>query len=401
MIDVQTAEELVLRHSLRLPNELIDLENLEGRVLSCPVKSTRKQPPFDRVAMDGIAINYNSLSKNSFPIEGIQKAGRAALTLEKTEAALEVMTGAVLPIGTDTVIPYEKISIEDGLATINENVEVEKAQNIHFEASDYSEGEVLLNIGQTLNSTSIAIIASQGLTKAEVVSFPRIAIISTGDELIEPGKECKPWQIWRSNAYGIKAELKGLGVPDSNIELFHLEDKREVVFSALTDILENFETLIISGGVSMGKFDFVQSVMADLGVETRFYKIKQKPGKPMFFGTGKSEQTVFALPGNPVSALVCMRRYVIPSLCKSLNKEKSSYNVVLSEDVTFKKDFALFKAVTTMSADDGFVLATPLNSNGSGDFSSLGESQGFIELPASRTEFKAGEVFKFFPWSSK
>lgn len=398
MIDVKTAEELVARYCINLSNESIQLENLEGRILSEPIYSVRKQPPFDRIAMDGIAIRFEKISNNKFIIEGVQKAGSPALELKNMDGAIEVMTGAVLPIGVDTVIPYERISIENEVAKIHDGVEVNKAQNIHFEGSDYKSGDVLLEKGLKLNSAAIAIIASQGSTKASVVKYPKLAIVSTGDELVEPGKDCEAWQIWRSNAYALKAELKSFGVSDDKISLFHLEDSEQAVYNSIKEILDTHDGLIISGGISMGKYDFVQNVMSDLKVKEIYYKIKQKPGKPMYFGRAQGGQVIFALPGNPVSALVCMRRYVIPSLNKSLENLEKSIEVILSEDVSFKKEFTFFKAVN-LSSCEGKLMAKPLKSNGSGDFSSLAASDGFIELPADKELFKAGEVFKFFPWS--
>ena len=398
MIDVKTAEELVKRYCIKLKTELVHLSDLGGRVLSSPIKSARVQPPFNRVAMDGIAIRYKDRNLKSFELKGIQKAGSPPLTINSEKVAIEIMTGAPLPKGFDTVVPYERIQIENGIAKLEEAYPIEEKQNIHFEGSDYSEDKILLEKGLRLNSAAIAIIASQGLEKAEVYKLPKIAIISTGDELIEPGKACEPWQIWKSNVFAIQSELKSFGVPEKNITLFHLEDKREEVFENLKKILNEYDGLIISGGVSMGKYDFVQAVMNDLGVEQIFYKITQKPGKPMFFGKGQNSQAVFALPGNPVSALVCMRRYVIPSLESSLKSQAKVNYVQLTEDISFKKEFSFFKAVKIHSNKNAELLATPISSNGSGDFSSLGGSDGFIELPAEDPIHKAGDSFKFFPW---
>jgi molybdopterin molybdotransferase len=399
MIDVLTAHEQVERNCIKLATEEVSLEGLEGRVLSKPIYSTREQPPFDRVAMDGIAIKFSSLKNNLFPIEGIQKAGCKVLTLKNQDNAFEVMTGAILPKGVDTVIPYEVIKIENEVALLNKPEQVNSSQNIHFKGADYKEGKLLLRSGLKINSAAVAIIASQGSISAEVYSFPRIAIISTGDELVEPGQSCKPWQIWRSNAYALKAELSSFGFPEDKIKLFHLEDSKEKVFSSLKTILEDYQGLVISGGVSMGKFDFVQAVMSDLGVESIFYKIKQKPGKPMFFGKGREGQAIFALPGNPVSALVCMRRYVITSLNASFKNIVEPQKVILDEEVNFKKDFVLFKAVKIKSNEKAELIATPLKSNGSGDFSSLGESDGFIELPADKEVHKNGNIYSFYPWN--
>ena len=342
MIEVESAEELILCNSVKLQKEIISLNNLVGRVLAEPILAKREQPPFDRVAMDGIAIQFEESSTKKHKIEAIQRAGQPALTLKDSGNAIEVMTGAMLPIGTNTVIPYEMFSIEEGTAYINKEYELKEKKNIHFHSSDYDKGKVLLKTGTRLTSAGVALIAGQGSKEVLVSKFPKIAIISTGDELIEPGNECERWQIWRSNPYGIQAELSGLGILKNEIDFFHLKDNQEEMICLLEKVLETHQVLILSGGVSMGKYDFVHSIMSDLGVKKIFHKIKQKPGKPMFFGVGKKSQNVFGLPGNPVSALVCMRRYVIPGLSKAMGFELIKEYAILKQDINFKKDFTLF-----------------------------------------------------------
>ena len=400
MINVSEAHELVLSHSIILDGEVSSLSHLNNKILSRDILASRQQPPFDRVAMDGIAIKFDSLKNNNkFKVNGIQKAGTSSLTLEDETLCIEVMTGSVLPLYCDTVIPYEACIESDGYFEVSIPLEVKFKQNIHFKGSDYLKGDVLLKSGTLLNLTSVALIASLGLKEVEVKSFPRIAVISTGDELIEPGLECKPWQIWRSNPFGIKSGLLDIGIPDQNIELFHLPDNKEEIFSRLTKILKNNEILILSGGVSMGKFDFVHTIMNDLKIKTIFHKVTQKPGKPLLFGTGESGKIVFGLPGNPVSALVCLRRYVYESIFMSLGRTSQEIYVELEKDITFKKNFSLFKSVSLKSSKDGKVLASAVDGNGSGDFLSLSLSDGFVELPADKTIYKQGEVYRFYSWN--
>ncbi len=397
MIDVKLADELIGNCTIELSTELVNLSDLKGRVLASPIKASREYPPFDRVAMDGIAICYKNSSNNKcFTIQGIQKPGNKALDLKSSKEAIEVMTGAVLPAGTDTVIPYEHIEIKNNQAIVKEEVKLN--QNIHFKGSDYLKDCILLDSGLKLNSASIAIIASQGIKEVLVFNYPNIAIISTGDELIEPGLNCKDWQIWRSNPFSISAELESLGLPKENMNMFHLNDNRNQIYNSLTNIIDNFEVIILTGGVSMGKYDFVHSVMADLDVKKIFHKVKQKPGKPIFFGI-KNEKIIYGLPGNPVSSLFCTRRYIIPFIERALGLKPTFFKAILSEDVFFKKiDFVLFKAVNIESSDQGNLIATPIKSNGSGDFSSLALSQGFIELPAGQCEYKVGDFFPFYSW---
>ncbi len=397
MIDVESAVGLIAKNSLKNKKERLSLENLNGRVLAHSFYAKREQPPFDRVAMDGIAFLYKE-GLNYFTLLGSQRAGEAPISIKKSSQAIEVMTGAILPLGVDTVVPYEQISIKNGNAYINDDYTTKPKSNIHFQGSDHPEGELLLPAGVKLNSTSIALIAGQGCHEATVSASPKIAIISTGDELIDPGKPCEKWQIWRSNSYGIRAELLKIGIPLNKIELFHLDDDESQIVSSLKEILAAHEILIISGGVSMGKYDFVHSAMSDIGVRKVFHKIKQRPGKPMFFGVGGNGQNVFGLPGNPISALICMRKYVTSAIEASFGRTEAMQYAVLSEEIQFKKDFSFFKHVKIFCNKEGQVLATPICSNGSGDFASLAKSDGFLELPADEEIFKKGSAYRYFSW---
>ncbi|MCY4523604.1 MAG: molybdopterin molybdotransferase MoeA [Halobacteriovoraceae bacterium] len=399
MIEVQAAEDLVRRHFTKTSKQKVSLDRLAGRILACPLQAPREQPPFDRVAMDGIAVCFNGYFPKIYKIEGMQKAGHPPKTLRQIENAIEVMTGAVLPNGSDTVIPYEYVSIHNQIATLKKEYVPKKGDNIHFQGSDHPQGKTLLNTGVKLTSPSVALIAGQGYREAVVYKYPKIAIVSTGDELIDPGEKCENWQIWRSNSYGIYSELSSLGYSDSDIASFHVGDDQIKIFNLLSDLLQSYRILILSGGVSMGKYDFVHTVMNDLGVKKIFHKIKQKPGKPMYFGVGADNQNIFGLPGNPVSALICMRRYIISGLEAVLGRPVHQYNAVLNQEIKFKKDFSLFKAVVVKSDDDGRLMADPISSNGSGDFSTLGGSDGFLQLPSNKTIYKKGEVYPYFPWT--
>ena len=241
---------------------------------------------------------------------GIQKAGCAPKTLSSFNNALEVMTGAILPFGANTVIPYERFSIEEGRAYLQKGYTPRQGANIHVQGSDHAKGDVLLSVGTKLTPASVALIAGLGNREALVSQLPSVAIVSTGDELISPGRACKKWQIWRSNTYGIYAELVRLGYTDSHMKSFHVRDNKEDMITTLSSLLQTFRILILSGGVSMGKYDFIPTALEELGVTKIFHKVKQKPGKPLYFGIGKEGQNIFGLPGNPVSSLVCMRRYI-------------------------------------------------------------------------------------------
>ena len=197
MIEVESALELIERYFVKIEKERVSLNHLVGRILAMPIKAKRDQPPFDRVAMDGIAVSFHGNSSKSYRIEGVQKAGQPQKELNQKYNAIEVMTGSVLPLGTDTVIPYENLCIEDSTATLKKGYELVGRKNIHFLGSDYSSDQTLLNTGTKLTSAAVALIAGQGDNEAVVSRLPKVAVISTGDELVEPGQKCLNWQIWR------------------------------------------------------------------------------------------------------------------------------------------------------------------------------------------------------------
>ena len=304
MLEVESAVDLVLRHFIEIKKEKIPLQLLNGRILAEPIRAQREQPPFDRVAMDGIAVCFDGSSPKSYKIEGMQKAGCPPQKLQTPENAIEVMTGAILPTGTNMVIPYEHVTIHRKTATLKKEYYPypNKNKNIHFQGSDYLQDTTLLHPGTKLSSASVALIAGQGFQDAIVFQYPKIAIVSTGDELVDPGEKCEKWQIWRSNSYGIYSELASLGHSKSNVDIFHVGDDQDKMLTLFSRLLGAYQVLILSGGVSMGKYDFVHTVMSDLGVKKIFHKIKQRPGKPMYFGIGPNQENIFGLPGNPVSA---------------------------------------------------------------------------------------------------
>jgi molybdopterin molybdotransferase len=397
MISVEQALEIILSTTKPAATETSNICNINNRVLSKDITAIREQPPFNRVSMDGIAINTKFKSNTEFKIEGIQAAGSEQMTLKDQNNCIEVMTGATLPLGTNCVIRYEDIQIKDEVVTILKDLDLFKNKNIHMMGSDYKSEEILITSGTRVNSTHIAIIASQGKSEVEVYKTPKIAIISTGDELVELDKPIKDHQIFLSNSYAMRSLLVEFGITD--ISRHHIKDDQGSTKNKIEELLNQNDMLIISGGVSMGKFDFIPKALSELGVTNHFHKIKQKPGKPMWYGTTEIGKQVFALPGNPVSCTVCLRRYTIPAILKSLGYLQKSFKVKLAEKVIFKKEMTLFKPVC-LEIKNSELLVHPLKINGSGDFNSLGTTSGFIELPSDQDEYIAGESYPYYSWTN-
>ena len=248
----------------------------------------------------------------------------------------------------DCVVPVERIRIEDGAAQLEDGYSPDAHQFIHARASDHAAGTVVLQPGKRITPPDIAVIASAGQTSIDVTAMPDIRIVSTGNELVAAGEPIEPHQVRLSNGPAIVALLERHNYTHSRHE--HLADDRGVLEARIAEYLDEADVLILSGGVSMGKADFVPQVLKDLGVEVIFHRISQRPGKPMWFGKGKEGQSVFALPGNPVSTLVCCRQYVVPAL-RDIGGEPPPQKVFasLTQAVIFKPRLTNFLPVRTVS----------------------------------------------------
>ena len=381
--------------------ETVPLARAAGRILQQAVLAERDQPPFDRVMMDGFALQYDSLASGNrhFTIQATQHAGDPVLTLTGADHAIEIMTGAVLPEKSDCVIPVERIDVQDGVATIEDDYKAERLQFVHPRGSDFPAGHEVLSSGRMMTPMDIAIIASCGLENVQASRQPVVRIISTGNELVPSGKPVEPHQVRLSNGPALVAMLQQQGFEQTADE--HLVDEPTLLRKRLAEILDEASVLILSGGVSMGKADYVPQVLEELGVELVFHKISQRPGKPMWFGIGPEKQAVFALPGNPVSSLVCCRQYVLPALLQASGRERPrAATAVLAEDVTFNSKLTCFLPVRTESADDGRVVATPVPTNTSGDFASLSGTDGYVELALEQNEFPAGSPVPLHRWTN-
>lgn len=381
----------------QVPEQELPLAACAGGVLRGEVRAERDAPPFDRVAMDGIAYAASAGTRRSFRIAGVQPAGSPPLTLDSTDACIEVMTGAMLPFGCDTVVPVERIRIADGNATFEDGYTPAPGQNVHRRASDARAGDLLLAPGTRLGAPEIAIAASAGLARLAVSRLPRIAVISTGDELVEPGLPILDHQIRRSNSHGLAAALALAGFAPATDR--HLPDDAAELERALALELDRNDVLVLSGGVSAGRFDHVPAVLSSLGVRKVFHQVAQRPGRPLWFGTRAPGRLVFALPGNPVSVLVCLARYVIPALAAlSGARAPARRMAALARPFEFKAPLTCFLPVTLGYDQDGRTLAEPRPTGGSGDFISLAGTDGFVELPPGPALHPMGLVVPFHRW---
>jgi molybdopterin molybdotransferase len=396
MTEVADAESLIRARMPRWPAETVRLDKAVGRVLADTIRAERDEPPFDRATMDGIAIAHADWASGTrrFRVLGVQAAGAPPLALARPGDCVRIMTGAACPPGADTIVPVERLEIQGTEATINAR-EISARQFIHVRGSDGRRGAALLAPGMGLGPAEIAVLAGAGRAEVSVASVPRIAAISTGDELVDPGEPVEPFQIRSSNDFAIEASLHRSGL--ATITRTRLKDDPATMLAAVRALHESHDALILSGGVSMGEFDFVPGVMKSLGAELVFHRIRQKPGRPMWFGVSGAQKPIFALPGNPVSTLVCLTRYVAPALrCSAGLPDARPERVRLTERVEGPADFTYFLPVKLSSSDEGVALAEPRPTNTSGDFVSLAGTDGFVELPAGTHD--AGTVARLFRW---
>ncbi|MGH8260553.1 MAG: molybdopterin molybdotransferase MoeA [Steroidobacteraceae bacterium] len=399
MLTPAEAERLIGQHLPCLPIESLPLAQCAGAVLRENVYAERDQPPFDRVAMDGIALASHALRDGirRFRIEGTQAAGDPPLALAAQSGCIEVMTGAVLPAGTDAVVPVEQITASDGEAALAPGAGAEPWQHVHRRASDSRQGALLLAAGTRLTAPEVAIAASAGMARVRVSHQPALAVLSTGNELIEPGEPILPYQVRRSNVYGIVAALRGHGFLRVADE--HLMDDAGELRDRLKYHLDTHDVLILSGGVSAGRFDLVPQALAGLGAREVFHHVAQRPGRPLWFGVAPTGATVFALPGNPVSTLVCLARYVIPALYAAMGRIAApAERIALAAPVTVSSRLASFLPIREQSDEWGRSWAVPCPTNGSGDFLALAGTDGFVELPPGPHDHPKGFVTRLYRW---
>jgi molybdopterin molybdotransferase len=394
MVTVKEATDIILQNCYLSASESVPITESVGRVLSEGIIADRDFPPFDRVSMDGIALSFDQLkTRNHFIIENMQAAGEPVKELKDKSKCIEVMTGAVLPLGTDTVIRYEDLTISNGVVNVSTE-SVQQKQSIHAQAQDARKGEMLIEAGIVISPAEVALLATVGKPSVSVRRLPRAAIVASGDELVAIESDPKPHQIRRSNTFALEAAMKKLGWAGTQ---YHFPDDLEVLRKSLKTLVTDHDVVILSGGVSKGKFDFIPQVLKEIGVKQLFHQISQRPGKPVWFGVTNDGKVVFALPGNPVSTFMCFHRFIKPWLLKSIGIADQFAKAILGTDFKFEPQLTYFLQVAVKN-EEGKLVAYPKAGGGSGDFANLKEVDGFLELPLEKTLFKAGEVYPFIPF---
>ncbi|WP_373057630.1 molybdopterin molybdotransferase MoeA [Zunongwangia sp. H14] len=389
MINQKEAFQKVMETVKDFGNEIIPILEAPGRILAEDIKADRDFPPFDRVTKDGYAVNSKALNEGimTFEIESLCPAGSLGGKLENYKNCIEVMTGAVLPEGTDTIIMYEHTQLKDGKMHIE--VPPEKGQNIHSKGGDICAGETILKKNRRITGKEMGVLAAVGKARVLVKKLPKICLISTGDELVSIEEQPLPHQIRNSNGMSLYGALSSENIFP---EFLHLKDEKEEIRKKLKTALEENDVLLLSGGVSRGKFDFLPEIMEELKVEKIFHRVAQQPGKPLWFGVQTKINTgVFSFPGNPVSTFVNFHVYFKPWLQKCLKEKIREHKVLLKNEFENKGDLTRFLLVT-ITPEEGKLTASLIGGNGSGDMVSLTLADGIIIVPPKEVVSKGKAV---------
>ncbi|MBT8037999.1 MAG: molybdopterin molybdotransferase MoeA [Verrucomicrobiae bacterium] len=396
LITVEEAESLIRQNLTTRPVETIPLAEAQGRYLRQDIVADRPMPPFDRVMMDGIAIKHAAYSagQSHFPIAATQAAGAPAIKLADERSCIEVMTGCVLPVGCDCVIPVELIDTSNHTAQVNDEAKPRRNQHIHFTGGDTAQGQTLLTSGQRLNAPELTIAASCGATDLQVTSLPRILILSTGDEVVAPDETPMPHQIRRSHATALHAVITSMHL--GTVTTQHVPDHPETLHETIGNALSSHDVLVVTGGVSRGKYDYVAPVLkAHLGAP-HFHGVAQRPGKPFAFWNKPHTPPVFALPGNPVSVMACAARYLLPALIEVASGARATAVSTLPATGHFNCP-PHFTGLIPCKVNNGRIELIPISN--SGNFLSLSGTHGIAELPGKLARKSLlNEPATFYPW---
>lgn len=309
MISVAEAKNIVLAACNELSSINQSIEEAVGYTLSENICSEINIPGFRQSSMDGYAIRLTDLQK-TLPIQDELPAGSSKQISLNDEACIKVFTGGPVPEGADIVIQKEWVLVEDNAIQINAGL-VELGANIRMPGSDIKKGGLAFKKGTTISAMHLGYLASMGIREVPVIRKPRVGIIITGNELVTPGHDLLPGQVYESNSFALKACLQKQQI--SSIQIYYVKDHLEATQQTISKALAENDLLLITGGVSVGDYDFVAGACIQQGVQKLFHGVKQKPGKPLFFGK-KRDLLVFGLPGNPSSVLSCYKQFVYPAL---------------------------------------------------------------------------------------
>lgn len=383
MITVEEAKNKLLKRIRMSSKELIGIDKAIGRVLCEDIYSPISLPSFNQSAMDGYALKLHNRKK--YELIGEIKAGDNPKIGIKKGQAVRIFTGAAVPPDADCVVIQEKVREKNKYIYIGDYIP-KRNDNIRLIGSHIRKGDIALKKGTGLNPAAIGFLTSLGIKHIKSYKNPVVSIVTTGNELQQAGKPLTAGKIYESNSFALAAALQEIGIhPKFTAQL---RDDKKILHSTIQRLLRASDVLILSGGISVGKYDLVKETLHKLGVREIFYKVAQKPGKPLFAGR-KGSKIIFALPGNPAATLVCYYEYVYPVIRKmqGFNEYFMSKKYVKTSEVIRKKtDRAYFlKGKATYNG------VLPLDGQESYMMKSFAEANSLIYLPLEKGDVKKGE----------
>lgn len=388
MIKVEEALATIEANSAKMPTKHIQASKALGYVLAEKVISPINMPPFRQSAMDGYAFTHSI--RHQYDVVGISQAGDHSNIKLKATEAIRIFTGAFIPDNADTVVMQEHVMANKDsilIATMPE-----KSANVRLKGEQIAKDDIVFEANTLITPAAIGFLACLGITEVEVYKKPKVAILVTGNELTEPGKKLKKGKIFESNSVMLKAALQTIGIEKAKV--YRVKDNLKATKKALKDILEKYDIVLISGGISVGDYDFVKEALLQNEVEELFYKINQKPGKPMFFGS-KKDTLVFALPGNPASSLTNFYIYVYPAVKKRMGFSTAHLPKIVrkldSEIVNNTGKTLFLKALYNEASVE------ILDGQSSAMLNSFAVANGLVLVPQDVENIKKGESVSILP----
>ncbi len=390
-VAVQEAKKILQGLSLSRKKVKLPLQKALGYWTASPIHAPMQVPSFDNSGMDGYAIAWADEGESRLLAQVVQAGVYPDFSLQKG-TAVRIFTGAPVPQGADTVVQQEWVQIE-GNRIFFEREKLNQGMNLRRAGSQCEQGQLILSEGTRITPGTLGLLASLGIEEISVVAAPQVSIILTGDEVVEPGQALQPGQIYNANGPALLGYLSQLGIMD--VKVFKVKDDSAEVIRVIREALSSAEVLLLTGGISVGDYDFVQAGLAENGVEALFYKVKQKPGKPLLAGF-KANQLVFALPGNPASVLSCFMQYVKPCLQQLLgdaNAWQAPQTYPLAQH--WKKEGSLTVFLKARLVEGQIHI---LPGQESFNLLSFGIADGLVEVGEHLSEVEAGTSLPFYPW---
>jgi molybdopterin molybdotransferase len=400
MITIQEAWEIVKNNLPEPQVEIVDLVETPGKRLAKEILAREPSPRFTNSAMDGFAVRWEDVTGASesnpavLQIVGESRAGIPYSAELQPGRAVRISTGGMLCRGADTIVPVEDTKLSGNSLRV---LKAEKPKNhVRFEGEEFKAGDLLLPRNTSLNSPQIALLASQGVSRVPVYKTPDVAVIVTGTELVPYDVPAQPWQIRDSNGIMLRSAIRKSGAK-LNFNA-HVGDQYEATVSAVRQAIGQANIILFSGGVSVGPHDLVKKAAQECGFETLFWRVKQKPGKPLYFARNR-EKLFFGLPGNPVSAYMCYLYYVQPVL-HYLQGEEYVHRTIqgaVAAPVENKTSRAQLFRVTLEYVPGRLPQVYPIAKQGSHMLTSLTAANGFIHLEIN-VLIKPGETIEVIPF---